>query len=102
MTDYNRIIRECFWDLNITGEDIQNFLSGSDLRAKTFLFEKILTNSTKLLLDLQLFNKGVLKKIMENYEIKQFNRDYLFRRKNIAEAFFFNKPLEIDELKWQI
>ena len=101
-TDFNRIIKECFWDLNMSPEDIRNILSGSDLRSKAFLFEKILANSTRLLSDLQLFDKNTLKTMLENYKPGQFNHDYLFRRKNIAQVFFFDKPLLIDELKWQI
>ncbi len=88
--------------MNISPEDIRNILSGSDHRSRTFLFEKILANSTKLLLDLQLFDKNTLKTMLENYKTGQFNHDYLFRRKNIAQVFFFDKPLLIDELKWQI
>lgn len=101
-TDFNRIISECFWDLNISPEDIRNMLSAPGLSSRTFLFEKILANSTKLLSDLQLFDKNTLKTMLEDYKPGQFNHDYLFRRKNIAEAYFFNKPLLIDELKWQI
>ena len=101
-TDFNRIIKECFWDLNISAEDIRNILSAPDNRSKSFLFEKILANSTKLLSDLQLFDKITLKTMLEEYKPGQFNHDYLFKRKNIAQVFFFDEPLLIDELKWQI
>lgn len=47
-----------------------------------------------------MFNKEDLKELLETYKIPQFNIDYAFRRKNIAEVYFFDKPLLIDELKW--
>jgi len=100
MVNYKRIIRECFWDLNTTEENIKQVLSGSDYRKKKQLFEKILLNSTHYLLDLQLFNKNDLYTLLENYQIPQFNYDYAFRRKNIAEVFFLDKELKIGELQW--
>lgn len=100
MIDYARVKKECFWDMNISEEDIQRILCGSDYRSKAFLFEKLLLNSTKLLRDLKLFAREDLRVLLENFEVPQFNREYVFRRKNIAEAYFFDKPLQIEELKW--
>jgi hypothetical protein len=50
MNEYERIRKECFWDLDIQEDDIKEILVGLDGR---------------------------------------------------AEAYFFDKPLEIEELKWQ-
>jgi hypothetical protein len=100
MIDYERIRKECFWDLNIQEEDIRKMLDGLDARSKALLFEKILLNSTRLLFDLKLFNKDELRHMLENFKVPQFNSEYVFRRKNSAEVYFFNKPLLIDELKW--
>ena len=100
MADFKRIRRECYWDLNVTEEDILKILEGSDQRLKTSLFTKILENSTKLLLDLQLFPEDSLRQLLAHYTVTQFNHDYLYRRKNIAEVYFFGKTLEINELKW--
>jgi hypothetical protein len=100
MTDYKRIKKECFWDLNFQEDDIREILEGFDERSRVLLFEKILLNSTKLLLDLKLFKKDELKSMLEKFKVPRFNHEYIFRRKNISEVYFFNKPLEIDELKW--
>jgi hypothetical protein len=102
MADFARIRKECFWDLNLSEDDIKKILCENDLRAKAFLFEKILLNSTKMILDLRLFNPEDLRNLIENYQIPQFNQKYAFRRKNIAEVFFLDKPLLINELKWKI
>ena len=64
------------------------------------LFEKILLNSTSLLKDLMLFDRNQLKILLENYKLPKFNAEYAFRRKNMADVFFFDKPLLVDELKW--
>jgi hypothetical protein len=100
MIEYKRIRKECFWDLDVQEDDIREMLVGADKRSQVFLFEKILLNSTKLLFDLEMFNMDLLRDMLEKYTVPRFNHDYIFRRKNIAEAYFFDKPLEIAELKW--
>jgi len=74
----------------------------NDFRRKKFLFSKILLNSTRVLIDLQIFPSGELKKLIEEYKVPQFNYDYFFRRKNIAEVYFLDKSLQIEELKWVV
>ena len=100
MLDYEEIKKDCFWDLNISTDEIAEMISGSDFRKKAFLFEKILLNSTKFLRDLQIFKREELKLLLEGFKVPQFNYEYVFRRKNIAEVYLFDKPLLIDELKW--
>lgn len=102
MERLKRIVEECFWDMNMSIDDIQKIISGSDFKKKEFLFEKILVNSTRVLLDLKIFKKDELKLMIENFNIPIFNHDYIFRRKNIVEVYFFNKPLLVEELKWEI
>jgi len=100
MINLERIRKECFWDLNNSEKDIEDIINGSDIQYRKILFNKILVNSTMLLLDLQLFNKEEISKMLAVFIVPQFNGDYLARRKNIAEVYFLDKPLEIDELKW--
>lgn len=98
--DYQRIQKDCFWDLNISSDDIKNVIHSDDNKKINMLFEKILLNSTALFQDLEIFDKKRLETLLENYKIPQFNKEYAFRRKNMAEVYFFDKPLLIDELKW--
>ncbi len=100
MIDYSRIKKDCFWDLDISNKEIDNIANGDDFRKKSYLFEKILLNSTKLFSDLEIFKIDDLRVLVENYKIPRFNHEYAFRRKNMVEVYFFNKPLLIDELKW--
>ncbi|MCK9491172.1 MAG: hypothetical protein M0Q24_03695 [Sulfurimonas sp.] len=100
MIDYLRIQKDCFWDINISREDLEAILSGNDERKKSMLFEKILLNSTRIFIDLKIFKIEELAELLENYKIPQFNSEHAFRRKNMAEVYFLDKPLLIDELKW--
>ena len=97
---YDRLIKECFWDYHFTDQNIEKLLHSNDFHDKQFLYEKILVNSTDLLGDMQLFDRDDLKKLTETYKVPSFNREYIRKRHNIVEYFFFNKPLQIDELKW--
>ncbi|MEA2112146.1 MAG: hypothetical protein U9P71_08880 [Campylobacterota bacterium] len=98
--NYKRIIKDCFWDVKMTPSDVDAIVSSGDWHRKTLLFEKILLNSTRMLVDLSVFQKDDLILLIEGFKVPTFNYDYIFRRKNIAEVYFLNKPLEIDELKW--
>lgn len=100
MINYNRIIKDCFWGFNITSDDIDKIIQQKDWARKNFLFEKILLNSTRVLVDLNIFQNNDLQVLIENFTVPTFNHDYIFRRKNIAEVYFLDQPLKIDELKW--
>ena len=100
--DYQRIIKECFWDLDMNEEKIKEIVDSGDFRKKMFLFDKILVNSSKLFQDLAIFNRKELKKLTDNYKIPEFNKEFIYKRKNMVEVFFFDKPLMIDELQWKI
>jgi len=100
MANYERIQKDCFWDLNLSSDDIKNIVKGNNNKRLHMLFEKILFNSTALFKDLEIFDRKKLESFLENYKIPRFNKEYIFRRKNMAEVYFFNKPLLINELKW--
>ncbi len=102
MINYERIKKECFWDMDISNEEIDAILKGNNKRKKRMLFEKILLNSTALFKDLAIFDKNELAVLLEEYKIPKFNSDYAFKRKNMAEVYFFDKPLLINELKWAV
>ena len=96
MSDYKRLVKDCFWDLNISEDEIDHILNGNDLRQKNFLFDKILLNSTKLFYDLNQFKHSDLQILLENYSAPTFNEEYALRRKNMAEVYFFDKSLLIE------
>ena len=102
MVNYERVIKDCFWDLNFSKNDIVEIVKGEDIKSKAFLFDKILQNSTRLLVDIEVFEKRDLELLLNQYKIPSFNYDYIFRKKNIVEFCIFGKPLLIEELKWAI
>lgn len=102
MVDYERIIRECFWDSSTSKAKIQSVPASGSRRDKYRMFETILLNSSQYLLDLRLFNKTDLRTFLADYRPPAFNHDHAFRRKNIAEVFFFDEELKIGELQWPI
>jgi len=98
--NYARIKKDCFWDLDISEIDLQNIIQSDDERKKKILFEKILLNSTALFKDLKIFDLKDIKIFLQEYKVPRFNGEYAFRRKNLVEVYFLDKPLLIDELKW--
>ncbi|MBL0703296.1 MAG: hypothetical protein JJV95_04870 [Sulfurospirillum sp.] len=100
-TKYKRILKDCFWDYAFSVDAIIKLSSG-EKREKSFLFQKILLNSTSLFNALKIFKDDDLKSLIEDYNVPTFNHAYIFKRKNMAEAYFLNKPITINELKWVV
>jgi hypothetical protein len=95
------IIKECFWDYNISEDEIKEIISSDNYLKKKFLFQKILESSSNIFRDLTIFKIDELEKLLNDYSVPKFNYDFFFRRKNIAEYYFLGKELLIDELKWE-
>jgi len=55
-----------------------------------------------MLNSLKIFDMKKLKRLITTYKVPIFNQEYIFKRKNIAEVYFLNKPLLVNELKWII
>jgi len=99
MVNYERIIKDCFWEYNFSVDDIKELALGNK-GEQSFLFQKILLNSTVLFNALKIFKNDDLKYLIENYKVPTFNHNYIFKRKNMAEVYFLNKPVTANELKW--
>ena len=97
-----QIIKDCFWDMDFSIEEIDKIVNGEDFRKKAFLFDKILLNNTKLFAALSVFNKNDLERLIKEYKIPAFNKNIAKRRLNLAEAYFLDDPLTIEELSWTV
>ncbi len=97
---YEAIATEYFWEYHFSAKEIENLFKSDDKQKRQFLFEKILLNSPELFQGMELFDKTMLQTLLDDYKVPYFNKEYIGRRKNMLEYYFFNKPLEIDELKW--
>lgn len=102
MINYKRIKKDCFWEYNFSDNEILQLSTSDNIRVKSFLFQKILLNSTNLFSDLKIFDRKVLQELLENYEVPRFNKDWTFKRKNMVEVYFFNKEVLVNELKWLV
>jgi len=100
MINFKRLKKDCFWDYNFSDDDILKLASSPNDRERNFLFQKILLNSSNIFSDLKIFDRDTLYKLLENYDVPQFNYVHAFKRKNMAEIYFFNKPVLVNELKW--
>ncbi len=100
MIDYERIKKDCFWDISMSKSNIDDILLQDKPQQKAFLYQKILLNSTQLFKDISIFSIEDISKLTEDFKVPRFNHDYIFRRKNLVEVYFLDKPLLIDELKW--
>ena len=99
---YEQILKDCFWEYKFNEEKIRNFSNSSDFSEKIFLFEKILVNSTEVLCALEIFCIEDLIKLINDFKVPEFNHEFIYRRKNMAEVFFLDKPLLIEELQWMV
>ena len=97
---YQQLIKDCFWEYDVTSADLVKMITSGNLQEKQFLFEKILANSTQLLHDLKIFPKDELEMLADSYKVPNFNHEYLSRRLNIIKYHFFDQKLMVEELKW--
>lgn len=97
---YMQIIKDCFWEYDMTPEAIGELADSDDFRKKMFLYQKIMENSTHLLRDLEIFSQEDLRKLQGEYQIPPFKREFLEKRKKIVDFIFFRKEIDIPELRW--
>ena len=95
------IIKDCFWDYKISENDIIRIVKNGNFNEKMFLFQKIIYNSTEVLRALMIFTEDDLKKLFKEIKIFGFNNDFIQKRKNLVEAIFFDKDVNIGELSWE-
>ncbi len=100
MIDFQKIKKECFWEYDFDEKEIKDIVNSDDFQRKKFIFEKILLNSSTLFKDLKIFSRDDLEKLLLDFKVPSFNYEYIFKRKNMAEVYFFDKPLLVNELKW--
>ena len=96
-----QIIKECFWDYNFEINDIIKIAKSGSFNEKMFLFQKILSNSSDVLRALRIFSKEDLRKLFNKYKVPQYNKDYLKKRRDIAESVLFDKEIHINGLDWK-
>ncbi|MCP4160440.1 MAG: hypothetical protein GY760_10225 [Deltaproteobacteria bacterium] len=101
MVDYNRIIKECFWDYNISKNEIISIAESNDFREKKHLFEKILLNSTDRIRSIkELFKKNDLIELFDSISINRYNK-YAERNILVTRYFLLGENQKIKGLEWK-
>ncbi|MFA6654020.1 MAG: hypothetical protein WC212_01185 [Candidatus Delongbacteria bacterium] len=102
-SDIERIIKECYWDYNVTAAEILNLSKNGTLRDKKKILEKIIYNSSSKMHDLMLlFDKDELLKMFNEFKPGDFCssrsenlipvlRNLIFGEKNIIKALEWKK-----------
>ncbi len=94
-------MKEIFWgDYKLDEKEAINLIKNGSWQEKKFIFQKILQNSRNLLKDLSYFKKDDLKKLLNEYKIPNFTKEFLEKRVKIAKNFFFGEKVTIRELEW--
>ena len=101
LINYSKLIKECFWDYDFTAQDIKSLSISENKREQLFLFQKILLNSSCMFNDLKIFDLEILKKMIQEFQVPEFNNVFVTKRKNMAEVYFLNSQLKVSELKWE-
>ncbi|GAB6886747.1 hypothetical protein JCM13304A_02450 [Desulfothermus okinawensis JCM 13304] len=96
----NRIIEDCFWDYNISIQDLMEILESENTRELKKLFLKIIYNSRDTYNAMQLFDKDLLKKFFNDLKIS-YNRKYLSKKIAILRYLLFEEDQHIPGLAWK-
>ncbi|MGI5172130.1 hypothetical protein H0R92_00820 [Treponema sp. OMZ 840] len=62
-------LKDCFWDYNISEDELKNIACGSDIKKKQWLFNRIVYNSPDKIHDLSIFNKKDLQNLFDNFKL---------------------------------
>lgn len=102
-TSYCRqIIRECFWEYNMTCSEIVEMAQNGSDQEKKFLFAKIMENATDVLKSLSIFSTSDQKNLIFDYNAPAFKKNFLEKRHKIVKYFLTGNKVDIPELRWNI
>ncbi len=94
------IIKECYWDYNITEADLEKVLSSKDTRVVKKLFSKIIYNSKDKLLSLKLFSKQQLEELFDDFKVT-YNEKYISKHVLILRSLLLGEKHNIKSLEWK-
>ncbi len=100
MIDYQRIIKDCFWDYYVVPQDIINIIESNDKRELQKLFSKIIYNSKDKLKALKLFNPAQIKELFDNFK-PTYNERYINRHILVLRSLLLGEKHYIKGLEWK-
>ena len=95
-----QIIKECYWDSNMTSQDLENIVVSKDQRELEKLFSKIIYNSKDKLNALQLFSQEQLKYLFSNFQVT-YNKKYIEKHILVLRVLLLDEKHEIKGLEWK-
>jgi len=101
MNTLDKVIKECYWDYNISADELQAIIHSDNKDAKIKLFEKIVYNSSDKL--------GVLKELFSRSELREFllkfkptyNQKYINRKVLLVKNILLGENNRIEALEWK-
>ncbi|HOV13542.1 MAG TPA: hypothetical protein PK771_04600 [Spirochaetota bacterium] len=95
-----KIIKECYWDYNITADDLIEKINSSDIREKSKIFNKIIENSTDKVFSLRIFDSEELRKLFDQYN-NTFNKKRIEKNILALRNIFLGEKNQIKGLEWK-
>ena len=96
------ILKDCFWDYDLTEEDIGGIVESGDEREKMWLFEKILYNSRDPLKALTIFKRDQLSRLFKEFVVPEHKRGHIERRFLALKHILLGEKTKIKGLEWNI
>jgi len=96
----DKIIKECYWDYNITKDDLREILNSNDDRDIKKLFSKIIYNSKDKLLSLKLFTTTQLEMFFHDFQVT-YNEKYISKHILVLKNLLLNEKNNIRSLEWK-
>ena len=100
MVNYEKIMKDCFWDYNYTEDDLKQIIVNADDREIKKLFSKIVYNATDKLQALQLFSQDQLKECFSAFKVT-YNKKYILKHVLVLKSLLLNETHYIKGLEWQ-
>jgi len=96
------IIKDCYWDYDVTEKDIQDISESDNFRLKQKLFAKIMYNSTDRLKALRIFNQEDLKKLFTSFSPSPGHKEkFINKHILVLRNILLNEKNKVEGLQWK-
>ena len=100
MINYERILKDCFWDSNLNEDSLKNIILENDDREMYKLFSKIIYNSKDKLQALKIFTKEQLITYFTSFKVT-YNEKYITKHVLILKSLLLEESHNIKGLEWK-
>ncbi|MEA2027508.1 MAG: hypothetical protein U9N49_00835 [Campylobacterota bacterium] len=101
MNTLEKVITECYWDYNISIDELEAIIHSGDKEAKKRVFEKIIYNSSDRLQVLkELFSLSELREFLAKFK-PTYNQKYINRKVLLIKNILLGEKNTIEALEWK-